>query len=110
MRPYGRLARLHIYASAALDSNVRFRRIQGRCSGAGAVLVAVPGGSAAYVPGAVSGIESGAVIDGTSLSGAMSRDRFALSSAYHGARRSRGAGIGELAGRAGLQGARLARG
>jgi len=35
----------------------------------------VPGGSVAYVPGAVSGIESEAVIDGTSLSGAMSQDR-----------------------------------
>jgi len=35
----------------------------------------VPGGSVAFVPGAVSGIESEAVIDGTSLSGAMSQDR-----------------------------------
>jgi hypothetical protein len=50
----------------------------------------VPGGSVAYVPGAVSGIESEAVIDGTSLSGAMSQDRFALSSARQGARRSQG--------------------
>ena len=44
----------------------------------GAVLVAVPGGSVAGVLGAVTGIESTAVIDGTSLSGAMSQDRFAL--------------------------------
>ena len=69
----------------------------------------MPGGSVAYVPGAVSGIESEAVIDGTSLSGAMSQDRFALSSARQGARRSQGAEIRELAGRAGLKGARLAR-
>jgi hypothetical protein len=56
----------------------------------------------------VSGIESEAVIGGTSMSGAMSQDRFALSSARQGARRSRGAEIRELAGRAGLKGARLA--
>jgi len=69
----------------------------------------VPDGSVAYVPGAVSGIESKAVIDGTSLSGAVSQDRFAVSSAHQGARRSQGAEIRELAGRAGLSGARLAR-
>jgi hypothetical protein len=51
----------------------------------------VPGGSVAYVLGAVTGIESKAVIDGTSLlSGAMSQDRFAFSSARQGARRSQG--------------------
>ena len=60
-------------------------RRQGRCSGAEAVLVAVPGGSVAYVLGAVTGIESKAVIDGTSLSGTMLRDRFAFSSAHQGA-------------------------
>jgi hypothetical protein len=38
----------------------------------------------------VTGIESKAVIDGTSLSGVMSQDRFALSSAHQGARRSQG--------------------
>jgi hypothetical protein len=54
------------------------------------VLVAVPGGSVVYVPGAVTGIESKAVIDGTSLSGAMSQDRFALRSGHQGARRSQG--------------------
>jgi hypothetical protein len=69
----------------------------------------VPGGSVAYVPGAVTGTGSKAVIDGTSLSGAMSQDRFAFSSAHQGARRSQGAGIRELAGRAGLKGARLGR-
>jgi hypothetical protein len=62
----------------------------GRCSGAEAVLVAVPGGSVADVLGAVTGIESKAVIDGTGLSGAMSRDRFAFSSARQGARCSQG--------------------
>jgi len=51
----------------------------------------------------VTGIESKAVIDGTSLSGAMSQDRFAFSSAHQGARRSQGAEIRELAGRAGLK-------
>jgi hypothetical protein len=56
--------------------------------------------------GAVTGIESKAVIDGTSLSGAMSQDRFALRSVHQGARRGQGQ-IGELAGRAGLTGARL---
>jgi hypothetical protein len=50
----------------------------------------VPGGSVADVPGAVSGIESEAVIDGTSLSGAMSQDRSAFSSAHQSARRSQG--------------------
>ena len=54
-------------------------------------------------------VESEAVIDGTSLSGAMLQDRFALSSARQGARRSQGAEIRELAGRAGLNGVRLAR-
>ena len=63
----------------------------------------MPGGSVAYVPGAVSGIESEAVIDGTSLSGAMSQDRRAFSSARQGARRSQGAEIRELAGCAGLR-------
>jgi hypothetical protein len=62
----------------------------GRCSGAEAVLVAVPGGLVAYALGAVTGIESKAVIDGTSLSGATSQDRFAFSSAHQGARRSQG--------------------
>jgi hypothetical protein len=51
-------------------------------------------------------VESEAVIDGTSLSGAMLQDRFALSSARQGARRSQGAEIRELAG---LNGVRLAR-
>jgi 3-keto-L-gulonate-6-phosphate decarboxylase len=74
----------------------------GRCSGAEAVPVAVPGGLVAYVLGAVTGIESKAVIDGTSLSGATSQDRFAFSSAHQGARRSQGAEIRELAGRADL--------
>ena len=69
----------------------------------------MPGGSVAYVLGAVTGIESKAVIDGTSLSGAMSQDRFAFSSAHQGARRSQGAEVRELAGRADLKGARLAR-
>ena len=50
----------------------------------------MPGGSVAYVLGAVTGIESKAVIDGTSLSGAMSQDRFAFSSAHQGARPSQG--------------------
>ena len=45
----------------------------GQCSGAEAVLVAVPGSSVAYMLGAVTGIESEAVIDGTSLSGACRR-------------------------------------
>ena len=71
-------------------SRVRSCRRQGRCSGAEAVLVAVPGGLVAYVPGAVTGIESKAVIDGTSLSGAMSQDRSAFSSAHHGARQPGG--------------------
>ena len=61
-----------------------------------------------YMLGAVTGIESEAVIDGTSLSGAMSPDRFAFSSARQGAR-GQGTEIRELAGRAGLMGARLAR-
>jgi hypothetical protein len=69
----------------------------------------VPGGSVADVPGAVSGIESEAVIDGTRLSGAMSQDRSAFSSAHQGARRSQGQKIRELPGRAGLNGVRLAR-
>jgi len=38
----------------------------------------------------VTGIESKAVIDGTSLSGAVSQDRLAFSSAHQGARRSQG--------------------
>ena len=50
----------------------------------------MPGGLVAYVPGAVTGIDSKAVIDGTSLSGAMSQDRFAFSSARQSARRSQG--------------------
>ena len=54
-------------------------------------MVAVPGGSVAYMLGAVTGIESKAVIDGTSLSGAMSQDRFALRSVHQGARRGQGA-------------------
>lgn len=45
----------------------------------------MPGSSVAYMLGAVTGIESEAVIDGTSLSGAMSPDRFAVSSARQGA-------------------------
>jgi hypothetical protein len=69
----------------------------------------VPGGLVAYVLGAVTGIGFKAVIDGTSLSGAMSQDRFAFSSAHQGARRSQGAEIRELAGRADLNGVRLAR-
>jgi hypothetical protein len=63
----------------------------------------------AYVFGAVTGIESKAVIDGTSLSGAMSQARLAFSSAHQGTRRSQGPEIRERAGRAGLKGARLAR-
>jgi hypothetical protein len=63
-------------------------------------------GSVADVLGAVTGIESKAVIDGTSLSGAMSQDGFAFSSAHQGAPQL-GAEIRELAGRAGLKGARL---
>lgn len=77
-----RLPGLNFYASQSCTEIARFCRRQGRCSGAGAVLVAVPGGSVAYVLGAVTGIESQAVIDGTSLSGAMSQDRFAFSSAH----------------------------
>ena len=50
----------------------------------------MPGGLVADVLGAVTGIGSKAVIDGTSLSGAMSQDRFAFSSAHQGARRSQG--------------------
>jgi len=69
----------------------------------------VPGGSVAYVPGAVSGIESEAVIDGTSLSRRHFTGQVAFSFTYPGARRSQGAEIRELAGRAGLSGARLAR-
>jgi hypothetical protein len=80
--------------------NVRYCRRRGRCSGAAAVLAAVPGGSVAYVPGAVTGIGSEAVIDGTSLSGAVSQDRFAVSSAPQGARRGPGAEIRERPGRA----------
>ena len=76
---------VHLYI-VTFGVNVRICRRQGRCSGAEAVLVAVPGGSVAYVLGAVTGIESKAVIDGTSLSGAMSQDRFAFSSAHQGAR------------------------
>jgi hypothetical protein len=68
-----------------------------------------PGGLVADVLGAVTGIESKAVIDGTSLSGAMSQDRLAFSSAHQGARRSQGPEIRERAGRAALKGARLAR-
>jgi hypothetical protein len=46
----------------------------------------VSGGSVAAVLGAVTGIESKAVIDGTSLlSGAISQDRSAFSSARQGA-------------------------
>jgi hypothetical protein len=62
----------------------------------------------ADVPGAVTGIESKAVIDGTSLSGAMSQDRFAVSSAHQGAPQP-GAELREPPGRASLKGARLAR-
>jgi hypothetical protein len=69
----------------------------------------VPGGSVAYVLGAVTRIESTAVIDDTGLSGAMSQDRFAFGSAYQGARRSQAPEIRGLAGRADLRGARLAR-
>jgi hypothetical protein len=69
----------------------------------------VAGGLVAYVPGAVTGIDSKAVIDGTGLSGVMSQDRCAFSSALQGARRSQG-GSNPRAGRAGLKGgARLAR-
>jgi hypothetical protein len=50
----------------------------------------VAGGLVAYVPGAVTGIDSKAVIDGTGLSGVMSQDRCAFSSALQGARRSQG--------------------
>ena len=82
---------------------------RGDVPGAEVVLVAVPGDPVAYVPGAVTGIESKAVIHGTSLSGAMSQDRFAFSSAHQGARRSQGPEIRELAGRADLKGARVAR-
>jgi len=85
-----RLPGLNFYASQSCTEIARFCRRQGRCSGAGAVLVAVPGGSVAYVLGAVTGIESRAVIDGTGLSGAMSQGRFAFSSAHQGARRSQG--------------------
>ena len=94
-----------------MPGNARTCRIQGRYSGAEAVLVAVPDGSVAYVPGAVTGIESEAeaVIDGTSLSGAMSQDRFALSSARQEARRSQGQKSASRPGRAGLKGPRLAR-
>jgi hypothetical protein len=74
-----------------------------------AVLVAVPGGLVACVPGAVTGIESKAVIDGTSLSGAMSQDRSAFSSAHQGRAPQPGAEVRELPGRAGLKGVRLAR-
>jgi hypothetical protein len=62
----------------------------------------VPGGLVADVLGAMTGIESKAVIDGTSLSGAMSQDRFAFSSAHQGAPQP-GAEVRELAGRAGLR-------
>jgi len=51
----------------------------------------------ADVLGAVTGIESKAVIDGTSLSGAMSQNRFAFSSAHQSARRSQRQKIRELA-------------
>jgi hypothetical protein len=61
------------------------------------------------VPGAVTEIGSKAVIDGTSLSGAVSQDRFAVSPAHQGARRSQGAEIRGRPGRSGLKGARLAR-
>jgi hypothetical protein len=76
-----RLARTS--ASAAFRASAWVSR-----AGAGAVLVAVPGGSVADVLGAMTGIESKAVIDGTSLSGAMSLDRFVSTSAHQGARRS----------------------
>ena len=62
-----------------------------------------------YVLGAATGIESKAGIHGTSLSGAMSQDRFAFSSAHQGARHNQGPEIRELAGRADLKGARVAR-
>ena len=68
----------------------------------------MPGGSAVYVPGAVTGTGSKAVIDGTRLSGAVSQDRRAVSSAHQGAPQP-GAEIRELPDRAGLQGTRLAR-
>jgi hypothetical protein len=97
------------YAHSPHSQNALFCRRQGRYSGAEAVLVAVPGGLVADVLGAVTGIESKAVIDGTSLSGAMSQDRLAFSSAHQGARRSQGPEIRERAGRAALKGARLAR-
>jgi hypothetical protein len=72
-------------------------------------LVVVSDGSVAGVLGAVTGIESKAVIDGTSLSGAMSQDRFALAP-HIKARAAARAEIRELAGRSGLTRARLARG
>ena len=59
----------------------------------------MPDGSVAYV----SGIESKAVIDSTSLSGAMSQDRLPLAPRIQ-ARGSQGAEIRELAGRVGLRG------
>ena len=63
----------------------------------------MPGGSVAYVPGAVSGIESEAVIDGTSLSRRHFTGQVAFSFTYPGTRRSQGAEIRELAGCAGLR-------
>ena len=51
MQPPG----LNIYTSQSRTDNARTCRIQGRYSGAEAVLVAVPDGSVAYVPGAVTG-------------------------------------------------------
>lgn len=47
--------RLNIHTSQSCTENARTCRRQRRCSGAEAVLVAVPGGSVAYVPGAVTG-------------------------------------------------------
>jgi hypothetical protein len=69
----------------------------------------VPGGLVADVLGAVTGIGSEAVIDGTSLSGAMSQDRFAFQLRTSRRAPQPGAEIRELAGRAGLKSARLAR-
>ena len=63
------------------------------------------GGSVAYV----SGIESKAVIDGTSLSGAMSQDRLPSAPRIQARAAARGQKTASRPGRAGLKGPRLAR-
>jgi hypothetical protein len=64
----------------------------------------VPGGSVADVLGAVTGIESKLSSMAATCPAPCRKGRLAFSSAHQGVRRSQGAEVRELAGRAGLKG------